>query len=119
MLPEYKQLLESVRREGVEEISPVDLEEMKKDGEDFLLLDVREPDELAEGTIPGSVSLPRGKLELEIDKYTTDKDKKIVLYCAGGGRSLLSAYMLGKLGFRNAMSLIGGYKLWSEFQKKK
>jgi len=118
LVAEFKQLLDDVRREGVEEINFLDLIEMQQEGEDFLLIDVREPSELAGGMIPGAVSLPRGMLELDIDKFTTDKDKQIVLYCAGGGRSLLSAYMLGKMGFRNVLSLVGGYEQWSKSQPR-
>jgi rhodanese-related sulfurtransferase len=118
LIAEFKQLLEEVRREGVEEINFLDLQEMQQGKEDFLLIDVREPNELAAGMIPGAVNLPRGMLELDIDKFTTDKDKQIVLYCAGGGRSLLSAYMLGRMGFRNVVSLIGGYEQWSKSQPK-
>lgn len=118
LVAEFKQLLEEVRRDGIEEINFLDLQEMQQDGEDFLLIDVREPNELAGGMIPGAVHLPRGMLELDIDKFTTDKDKQIVLYCAAGGRSLLSAYMLGRMGFRNVVSLIGGYEQWSKSQPK-
>ncbi len=118
LVAEFKQLFEELRREGVEEISFLDLKEMQEEGEDFLLIDVREPTELAAGMIPGAVSLTRGMLEVEIDKFTTDKDKQIVLYCNGGVRSLLSAYMLGRMGFRNVFSLIGGYEQWSKSQPK-
>jgi len=118
LVAEFKQLLEEVRRDGVEEINVLDLKEMREDGEDFLLIDVREPQETTAGMIPGAVSLPRGMLELDIDKFTTDKDRQIVLYCAGGGRSLLSAYMLGRMGFRNVVSLVGGYEQWSKSQPK-
>ena len=79
LLAEFKQLLEEVRRDGVEEINYLDLKEMQREGEDFLLIDVREANELAGGMIPGAVNLPRGMLELDIDKFTTDKDKQIVL----------------------------------------
>jgi rhodanese-related sulfurtransferase len=118
LIAEFKQLVSELRREGVEEISFLDLQEMQQDKEEFLLIDVREPQELAAGMIPGAVSLPRGLLELDIDKFTTDKDKQIVLYCSGGARSLLSAYMLGRMGFRNVFSLTGGYEQWSKSQPK-
>jgi rhodanese-related sulfurtransferase len=53
-------------------------------------------------------------LELKIDEVTDDKDKKIVLYCGGGSRSALAAYMLQKMGFRNVLSLTGGFRAWKE-----
>ncbi|MGA2988974.1 MAG: rhodanese-like domain-containing protein [Candidatus Korobacteraceae bacterium] len=118
LVAELRQLMDEIRREGIEEINFVDLRDMQEGNEDFLLVDVREPEELSKGTIPGSVALPRGMLELDIDRFTTDKDKQIVLYCANGGRSLLAAYMLHRMGFRNVVSLAGGYKQWSESQAK-
>jgi rhodanese-related sulfurtransferase len=51
---------------------------------------------------------------VNIDKITTDKDRKLVLYCGGGGRSALAALNLKKMGFRNVFSLAGGYRDWRE-----
>ena len=116
-MPEFKELIRAIRPE-VEEINVVDLSEMQQSNEDFLLIDIREPYETAEGMIPGAVAIPRGVLELDIDKQTTDTNKQIVLYCEGGGRSILAAYMLGRMGFQNVISLLGGYKQWNELQQK-
>jgi rhodanese-related sulfurtransferase len=58
--------------------------------------------------------MPRGVLERDIDQVTTDKDRKLVLYCAGGARSALAALNLKKMGFRNVISLSGGYRGWRE-----
>jgi rhodanese-related sulfurtransferase len=69
--------------------------------------------------IPGAVHISRGMLEHNIDQVTSDKDKKIVLYCGGGSRSALSAWMLKKMGFNNVISLAGGYRGWNESQDKK
>ena len=112
-LPEFKQLVDEARSQ-ISEIGPNDLRRMQQSGEDFTLLDVRERDEQAKGIIPGAVSLPRGILEVNIDKITTDKDRKLVLYCGGGGRSALAALNLKKMGFRNVFSLAGGYRDWCE-----
>jgi rhodanese-related sulfurtransferase len=110
-MPEYKQLVDEVKRE-VHELSADALRQMKANGEDFSLVDVREPDEWQKGTIPGAKTIARGVLESIIDRVTTDKERKIVLYCAAGGRSALSAYMLQRMGFRNVFSLVGGYNGW-------
>jgi len=112
-LPEFKQLVDEAKSQ-IEEIGPNDLRRMQQSGENFSLIDVREPDEQAKGTIPGAVKLPRGILEVNIDQVTTDKDRKLVLYCAGGGRSALAALNLKKMGFRNVASLAGGYRGWHE-----
>ncbi len=112
-LPEYKQMVDEAKRE-IKEIDPADLKNMQQTKENFTLVDVREPDEVAEGAIAGSKPLPRGQLEYKIDSITTDKDQPIVCYCGGGGRSALAAQSLKRMGFKNVMSLAGGYKGWKE-----
>jgi rhodanese-related sulfurtransferase len=116
-MPEFKQLVDEVKRE-VREISADDLRKMKAGGEDFSLIDVREREDWYQGTIPGAQTITRGMLELKIDLVTTDKDRKIVLYCGGGSRSALSAYMLQRMGFRNVFSLAGGYGGWVNSETK-
>ncbi len=112
-LPEFKQLVDEAKSQ-IKEIGPDELKKMQQAGEDFTLIDVREPDEQAKGTIAGAVNMPRGILEVNIDQITTDKDRKLVLYCAGGGRSALAALNLKKMGFGNVRSLAGGYRGWRE-----
>ena len=110
-LPEYHQLVDEAKKE-IKEIDADELKRMQQSGADFKLIDVREPDEVAQGAIAGSVALPRGQLEHKIDSITTDKNAPIVCYCGGGGRSALSAQSLKRMGFKNVMSLAGGYKNW-------
>jgi rhodanese-related sulfurtransferase len=112
-LPEFKQIVEAAKRE-IKEISISDLKRMQQSKENFTLIDVRERDEQAKGTIPGAVTIPRGILERDIDQATTDKDQPIVLYCGGGSRSALAAVNLKQMGFRNVMSLIGGWGGWEK-----
>jgi rhodanese-related sulfurtransferase len=112
-LPEFKQIVDEAKSQ-IEEIGPGDLKQMQQSGEDFILIDVREADEVAKGTIPGAVPMPRGILEAHIEEITTDKDRKLVLYCAGGSRSALAALNLKKMGFRKAISLAGGYGGWRQ-----
>lgn len=114
-LPEFKQIVDEAKSQ-IAEIGPEDLKRMQQSGEPFTLIDVRERDEQAKGTIPGAVTLPRGILERDIDQVTTDKARKLVLYCAGGYRSALAALNLKKMGFQNVISLNGGYRAWSESQ---
>ncbi len=112
-LPEFKQIVDEAKSQ-IQEIGPEDLQRMRQSGEDFTLIDVREPDEHAKGAIAGAVPMPRGILERDIDKITTDKGRKIVLYCAGGFRSALAALSLKSMGFRNVVSLSGGYREWNQ-----
>ena len=116
-MPEFKKLVDEIKRE-VREISADELRRMKAEREDFALIDVREREDWYNGTIPGAQTIPRGVLELKIDHVTTDKDRKIVLYCGGGSRSALAAYMLQRMGFRNVLSLAGGYRGWQESEEK-
>jgi rhodanese-related sulfurtransferase len=110
-LPEYHQLVDEAKKE-IKEINPADLKQMQQSGEKFKLIDVREPDEVAQGAIAGAVAVPRGLIEYKIDTITADKDAKIVCYCGGGGRSALAAKNLKRMGYKNVMSLAGGYKGW-------
>jgi rhodanese-related sulfurtransferase len=112
-LPEFKQLVDEAKAQ-ISEIGPDQLKHMQQAGEDFTLIDVRERDEQAKGTIPGAINMPRGILEVNIDQITTDKDRKLVLYCGGGSRSALAALNLKKMGFRKVISLAGGYRGWRE-----
>ena len=116
-LPEFKQLVDEAKLQ-IDEITPAELKRMEQAGDDFTLIDVREPDEQAKGTIPGAVKMPRGILEVKIDQITTDKDRKIVLYCGSGNRSALAALNLKKMGFRNVISLAGGYSGWDQSETR-
>lgn len=91
-------------------------------GDDSVVfVDVREAGELAEhGKIEGAVHLPRGVLEFYIDPKSSlhmdifSSGKKIVFYCATGGRSLLAAKLAMDMGVSDAAHLEGGFKAWTE-----
>ena len=113
VMPEFHALVDEAKRD-VQEIGPRDLSSLQQQGKDLVVIDVREREDHAKGAIPGSVNVPRGMLEHSIDQVTTDKDKKIVLYCGGGSRSALAAASLKKMGFKNVISLAGGYRGWKQ-----
>ncbi len=86
-----------------------------------VFVDVRERDELAEhGKIQGAVHVPRGVLEFYIDPKSTyhmdifSSGKKLIFYCATGGRSLLAAKLALDMGVTDAVYLDGGFKAWAE-----
>lgn len=88
---------------------------------DVLLVDLREPAERAEhGTIPGALAAPRGMLEFYADPATPyhkkefDASRRVLLYCASGGRSALAGATLRRLGFARVAHLDGGFKAWKE-----
>ena len=83
-------------------------------GEKFILVDTREDSEWARGHIPGATHLSRGIIERDIEKTVADKNATIVLYCGGGFRSALAADNLQKMGYRNVISMDGGWRGWTE-----
>ncbi len=83
-------------------------------GEEFVLVDTREDSEWARGHIPGAIHLGRGVIERDIEKTVPDKNTRIVLYCGGGYRSALAADNLQKMGYRNVISMDGGWRGWTE-----
>jgi sulfur-carrier protein adenylyltransferase/sulfurtransferase len=78
------------------------------------LIDVRESDEHAQGIIPGTLYIPRGYLELRIERNVPDRETPIVLYCTSGTRSVLAARSLIELGYTNVSSLAGGFTSWKQ-----
>jgi molybdopterin/thiamine biosynthesis adenylyltransferase len=56
--------------------------------------------------------VPRGYLELQIEEAVPDKSKTVVLYCAGGVRSLMAGATLKQMGYENAISMSGGFGQW-------
>lgn len=83
-------------------------------GEEFILVDTREESEWARGHLPGAIHISKGVIERDIEKKVPDKDATIVLYCGGGFRSALVADNLQKMGYRNVISMDGGWRGWSE-----
>jgi molybdopterin/thiamine biosynthesis adenylyltransferase/rhodanese-related sulfurtransferase len=77
-------------------------------------LDVREPDEYTQGTVPGSVHIPRGQLETNVEGRIPDRDAELVVYCAGGTRSAFAAKTLADLGYTNVVSMAGGFNRWKD-----
>ena len=80
--------------------------------QDIVLVDVREKHEWSEGHIPGALHVPRGYLELQIEEAVPDKTKTVVLYCAGGVRSLMAGTTLQQMGYKEVISMAGGFGAW-------
>ena len=107
-------------KQQIENLTPVQVKEELSKG-NATLIDIRESEELKEnGKIPGSVHAPRGMLEFYADaslpyhRPEFDKNKKIILHCASGGRSALAAATLKQMGYENVAHLDGGIKAWKE-----
>jgi molybdopterin/thiamine biosynthesis adenylyltransferase/rhodanese-related sulfurtransferase len=110
-MPTSKELIQKVKSQ-IREVSVEDARARADKG--AVLVDVREPDEWANGHIPGAVYIPRGFLELRIEDKVPDKSKEVVVYCAGGTRSAFGAKSLQELGYENVVSMIGGFGKWKE-----
>ena len=94
-MPSFRELLAETKSE-IREITPAEAE-AKLGTATFL--DVREQDEYDAGTIPGSVFIPRGHLESQVENKIPKRDGELVVYCAGGTRSAFAAKTLEELGY--------------------
>ena len=83
-------------------------------GEDVTVVDVREPDEFEAGHVPGARLIPRGLLEHSAAAELPDKDARIVVHCARGGRGSLAAKSLQEMGYTNVANMDGGLSDWRE-----
>ena len=107
------------------EIMPWDLEEMMADDPDLLVLDVRETDEFEAMHIKGALHVPRGILEsaCEWDYEETEpelvkaRDRHVVVVCRSGYRSLMAAYSLHILGYKDVCSLKTGMRGWKDYDQ--
>ena len=77
-----------------------------------VLVDVREADEIVQGTPPGALRLGRGFLELRIEQAVPDPQRPLVLMCGSGTRSLFAAEDVARLGYRSVSSMAGGFTRW-------
>jgi len=84
----------------------------KEEQDEIILVDVREKNEWDEGYIPGALHIPRGYLELRVEETIPDKSKKVVLYCAGGTRSMYAGLTLKQMGYEDVISMSGGFGQW-------
>ncbi len=77
-----------------------------------VLIDVRERDEYEQGFIPRAEWVPRGFLELRVEDLVPERDREVIIYCAGGTRSAMAARSLEELGYSRVSSMAGGFRAW-------
>lgn len=111
-MPTSQELVKAAKQE-ISEITGDELQKMLMKDPHLTLIDVREKEEHAAGVIPRARLIPRGFLELKIEDQAPERDKDVVLYCAGGTRSALAAQSLKRMGYKKVHSLIGGYGQWA------
>jgi rhodanese-related sulfurtransferase len=93
------------------EISVHELARRHDAGEDFVLVDVREPDEIATASIPWAVAIPMGEIPARLGELPAGKP--IAVMCHGGGRSARVTAFLNGNGFPDAVNVAGGIDAWS------
>lgn len=98
-------------RSGAKKITPDEVKAKIDAKENFVLLDVRTPDEYAEGRIPGAENFPDYEIKANAENRLHSKDAFIVVYCRSGIRSAGAARTLISLGYTNVHDL-GGIIKW-------
>src|SRR5258708_22152077 len=107
--PGFLKLVDEVRPQ----VKEIDLDEARRllsANPKAVLMDVREDDEWRRGHAEQAVHLGKGILERDLEQSFPDKEQEIVMYCGGGYRSVLTAAVARKMGYRKVYSLMGGYK---------
>ena len=86
--------------------------EENANNDNFVILDVRTPDEFAGGYIPGAINIDYRSESFESDILQLDMSKTYLVYCLSGGRSGSAVSKMEELGFRTAYNMLGGIKTW-------
>jgi len=109
----FRELLAATKAQ-ITEIDTEEADRLRRERGDVVVLDVREPDENAQGSIPGAVFIPRGQLESNIENKVPDKGAKVLIHCASGVRSAFAAKTLSELGYTDVASVAGGFNKWKD-----
>jgi molybdopterin/thiamine biosynthesis adenylyltransferase/rhodanese-related sulfurtransferase len=110
-MPSFRELLAATKAE-INEIDTAGAADLLERG--YRMIDVREPDETAQGVIPGSTVIVRGNLEAQIENHVPDKSTPLVVTCAGGVRSAFAVKTLAELGYTDVVSMDGGFNKWKD-----
>jgi adenylyltransferase/sulfurtransferase len=95
------------------EVSAAEVARRQQTGQDFLLLDVRNPDEFERTRIEGSTLLPLGSLEDRVEELAEWRNRPVVVHCHHGGRSAKACEFLLQHGFRDVENMSGGIEAWA------
>jgi molybdopterin/thiamine biosynthesis adenylyltransferase/rhodanese-related sulfurtransferase len=97
-------------RASIPEVTPAEAVALQQSG--AALIDIRDTDEVAQGSPVGAFRLGRSFLELRIEDTVPHFDRPLVVMCAGGVRSLFAAEALKRMGYRDVRSVTGGFSRW-------
>jgi sulfur-carrier protein adenylyltransferase/sulfurtransferase len=106
----YADLLREARAE-IREVTPVEADALRQRG-GVALVDVREASEWDQGHVAGARHISKSYLEQEIEAAVPDRSTPVVLYCAGGIRSLFAGQTLRAMGYADVASMSGGFGAW-------
>jgi len=105
----YADLLREARA-SIREVTPQDVGALPPGG--ATIVDVREASEWEQGHLPDALHISKSYVEQQIEGAVPDRDAPVILYCAGGVRSLFAAQSLERLGYTNVASMSGGFQAW-------
>ena len=106
----YAELLAEARAE-IREVTPAEVDALRRRG-GIALVDVREVAEWEEGHLPGATLVAKSHLESGIEAAVPSRETPVVLYCAGGFRSLFAGQTLAAMGYTDVASMSGGFSAW-------
>src|SRR4051794_9590048 len=113
---QHNEGFQNLVNESKKRIQQIDIngyKQIKAAGEPHILVDVREESEWTAGHAAGAMHLGKGVIERDIEAKIPDHNKKLVLYCGGGFRSALAADNLQKMGYKDVISLDGGWRAYT------
>jgi rhodanese-related sulfurtransferase len=107
--PGFLKLVDDARPRGRE----ISLDEARaRQAAGARLIDVREDGEWNAAHAAGAEHIGKGVIERDIETKVPDRDAELILYCGGGYRSALAADALGRMGYTNVKSMVGGWRAW-------
>ena len=104
-------LLNSCGGASYTQISQGEAMQMMQEQTDYLIVDVRRPDEFAEGHIAGAINVPNEEITDEMPEFLPDKDQLLLIYCRSGNRSKEASKKLADIGYTNVYEF-GGINTW-------
>jgi len=105
----YADLLREARAQ-IKEVTPQEVDALPEGA--ATLVDVREASEWDQGHLPGAHHVSKSYIEQQIEAAAPDRDAPVILYCAGGVRSLFAAQTLAEMGYTDVASMSGGFQAW-------
>ena len=107
----YAELLREARAE-IPQITALETNALRESDPNVAIVDVREDSEWEQGHVAGAAHIAKSYIEQDIEAAVPDRERPVVLYCAGGIRSLFAAQTMKALGYTNVRSMAGGFQDW-------